>query len=288
LYQPEDSGSKAAEMAFPRLLSAGAGPAARINDAPMAAHDFRTPRLYVEAPLAGGAALPLDRGQANYLINVLRRKTGDPVLVFNGRDGEWRARLETVSRKGAALTVVEQTRPQSAPGDLDYLFAPLKQARLDYLVQKVVELGVSRLVPVLTRHGQVARVNLDRIRANAVEAAEQCGILALPEIAAPIALERLLAEWVPERLMVFCDEEAPVRDPVAVLEEARDTTPPALGPMAITVLVGPEGGFSEDERAGLLKLPNLVRLSLGPRILRADTAAVAVLALVQATLGDWR
>jgi 16S rRNA (uracil1498-N3)-methyltransferase len=254
----------------------------------MAAHDFRTPRLYVEAPLAAGAALPLDRGQANYLINVLRRKTGDPVLVFNGRDGEWRARLDAVSRKGATLTVVEQTRPQTAPGDLDYLFAPLKQARLDYLVQKAVELGVSRLAPVLTRHGQVARVNLDRIRANAVEAAEQCGILALPEIAAPIALERLLAEWVPERLMVFCDEEAPVRDPVAVLEEARDTTPPALGPMATTVLVGPEGGFSEDERAGLLKLPNLVRLSLGPRILRADTAAVAVLALVQATLGDWR
>jgi len=252
----------------------------------MAAHDFRTPRLYVEAPLAAGAALPLDRAQANYLINVLRRETGDPVLVFNGRDGEWRARLEAMSRKATTLTVVEQTRPQTALGNLDYLFAPLKQARLDYLVQKAVELGVSRLVPVLTRHGQVARVNLDRIRANAVEAAEQCGILALPEVAAPIALERLLAEWVPERLMVFCDEEAPVRDPVAVLEEARDT--PALGPMPITVLVGPEGGFAEDERSGLLKLPNVVRLSLGPRILRADTAAVAVLALVQATLGDWR
>jgi 16S rRNA (uracil1498-N3)-methyltransferase len=254
----------------------------------MAAHDFRTPRLFVEASLAAGATLPLDRGQTNYLINVLRRKSGDPVLVFNGRDGEWRAQLDAVSRKGASLTVVEQARPQTAPGDLHYLFVPLKQARLDYLVQKAVELGVSRLVPVLTRHGQVARVNLDRISANAVEAAEQCGILAVPEVAPPIALERLLADWVPERLMVFCDEEAPVRDPVAVLEEARDTTPPALGRMPITVLVGPEGGFAEDERAALLKLPNLVRLSLGPRILRADTAAVAVLALVQATLGDWR
>jgi 16S rRNA (uracil1498-N3)-methyltransferase len=254
----------------------------------MAAYDFRTPRLYVEAPLAAGAALSLDRGQSNYLINVLRRKTGDPVLVFNGRDGEWRGRLDAVSRKGAALAVVEQTRVQPAPGDLHYLFAPLKQARLDYLVQKAVELGVSRLAPVLTRHGQVTRVNLDRIRANTIEAAEQCGILSLPDIAAPIALERLLAEWIPERLMVFCDEEAPVHDPVAVLEEARDTTPPALGPPAITVLVGPEGGFAEDERAVLLKLPNLVRLSLGPRVLRADTAAVAVLALVQATLGDWR
>jgi 16S rRNA (uracil1498-N3)-methyltransferase len=250
--------------------------------------DLRTPRLYLDASLAAGAALSLDRGQTSYLINVLRRKTGDPVLVFNGRDGEWRARLDAVSRKGASLAIVAQTRPQTAPGDLHYLFAPLKQARLDYLVQKAVELGVSRLVPVLTRHGQVARVNLDRLRANAVEAAEQCGILALPDIAAPIPLARLLADWVPERLMVFCDEEAPVRDPVAVLEEARDTTPAALGPMAITVLVGPEGGFAENERAAILKLPNLVRLSLGPRILRADTAAVAVLALVQATLGDWR
>jgi 16S rRNA (uracil1498-N3)-methyltransferase len=254
----------------------------------MPVRDLRSPRIYLEAPLSGGAMLPLDRGQANYLINVLRRKTGDRVLVFNGRDGEWGARVDMVSRKGAALTVDEQTRPQTAPGDLHYVFAPLKQARLDYLVQKAVEMGVSRLAPVLTRHGQVARVNLDRMRANAIEAAEQCGILNVPEIAAPIALERLLAEWVPERLMVFCDEEAPVHDPVAVLAGARDSTPPALGPMPITVLVGPEGGFSEDERAALLKLPNLVRLSLGPRIMRADTAAVAVLALVQATLGDWR
>jgi 16S rRNA (uracil1498-N3)-methyltransferase len=254
----------------------------------MPAPDLRTPRLYLEAPLAAGAGLPLDRGQTNYLINVLRRKTGDPVLVFNGRDGEWRARVDMVTRKGATLTVDEQTRPQTAPGDLHYLFAPLKQARLDYLVQKAVEMGVSRLAPVLTRHGQVARVNLDRIRANAIEAAEQCGILNLPETTAPVALERLLADWVPDRLMVFCDEEAPVRDPVAVLEEARDSIPPALGPMAVSVLVGPEGGFAEDERAALLKLPNLVRLSLGPRIMRADTAAVAVIALVQATLGDWR
>jgi 16S rRNA (uracil1498-N3)-methyltransferase len=259
----------------------------RLND-PMPGHDLRTPRLFLEAALTAGATLSLDREQTNYLVNVLRRKNGDPVLLFNGRDGEWRARVETVSRKGAALTLIEQTRPQTAPGDLDYLFAPLKQARLDYLVQKAVELGVSRLVPVLTQHGQVARVNLDRIRANAIEAAEQCGILNLPAVAPPIALERLVAEWVPERLLVFCDEEAPVHDPVGVLEGARDTTPPTLGPTPVSVLIGPEGGFSEDERAALLKLPNLVRLSLGPRILRADTAAAAVLALVQATLGDWR
>jgi 16S rRNA (uracil1498-N3)-methyltransferase len=282
LYQPEDSGRKAAEM------PAGAfRPATQVDDS-MPAHDLRTPRLYLEAALAAGATLPLDREQANYLVNVLRRKNGDPVLVFNGRDGEWRARLGAASRKAAALTVIEQARPQTAPGDLDYLFAPLKQARLDYLVQKAVELGVSRLVPVLTRHGQVARVNNDRIRANAIEAAEQCGILNLPEIAAPVALARLLTDWVPDRLMVFCDEEAPVTDPIAVLEEARHSSPPLLSPMPVSVLIGPEGGFSEDERAALLKLPNLVRLSLGPRVLRADTAAVAVLALVQATLGDWR
>jgi 16S rRNA (uracil1498-N3)-methyltransferase len=254
----------------------------------MAAYDFRTQRLYVEAPLAAGAVVRLDRAQTNYLINVLRRKLGDPVLLFNGRDGEWRASLADVSRKGAALAVAEQTRQQTAPGDLHYLFAPLKQARLDYMVQKAVELGVSRLVPLRTRHGQVARVNLDRMRANAVEAAEQCGILTLPQVAAPVALEALLADWVPERLMVFCDEEAPVHDPVAVLVEARDSTPALLGPMPVSVLVGPEGGFSHDERAALMTLPNLVRLSLGPRILRADTAAVAVLALVQAVLGDWR
>lgn len=252
----------------------------------MAASDFRTPRLYVEVPLKAGAALSLDRGRTNYLVNVLRRRTGDPVLVFNGRDGEWRARLDGSSRKGTSLAVVEQTRPQTAAGDLHYLFAPLKQARLDYLVQKAVELGASRLVPVLTRHGQVARVNLDRVHANAIEAAEQCGVLNLPEIAVPVALEKLIAGWVPERLIVFCDEEAPVHDPVAVLEQVR--TPALLGPIPVSVLIGPEGGFSEEERAAVLKLPNLVRLSLGPRILRADTAAVAALALIQATLGDWR
>ena len=254
----------------------------------MPAHDLRTPRLYLEAALSAGATLPLDREQTNYLLNVLRRKNGDPVLAFNSRDGEWRARVEAVGRKRAALIVIEQTRPQTASGDLDYLFAPLKQARLDYLVQKAVELGVSRLVPVLTQHGQVARVNLERIRANAIEAAEQCGILNVPEIAAPIALARLLAEWVPERLIVFCDDDAPVADPIAELEEARGSTPPLLRPTPVSVLIGPEGGFAADERAALLKLPHLVRLSLGPRILRADTAAVAVLALVQATLGDWR
>jgi 16S rRNA (uracil1498-N3)-methyltransferase len=252
----------------------------------MADGDTRPPRLYVEAPLAAGAAVALDGAQANYLFNVMRRRPGDAVLVFNGRDGEWRARLAGSARKRAQLVPDEQSRPQSAPGDLHLLFAPLKHARLDYLVQKAVELGASRLVPVITQHTQVARVNLDRMRANAVEAAEQCGLLVVAEIAEPVKLAALLAGWVPERLLVFCDEEAPVHDPVAVLEEAREDK--LAGAMPVSILVGPEGGFSSDEREALLKLPDRVRLSLGPRVMRADTAAVAVLALVQAVLGDWR
>jgi 16S rRNA (uracil1498-N3)-methyltransferase len=287
-YQPDDSGSKAAEFPQPRPDGALAPhPAPKLDDR-MAAYDFRMPRLFVEALLAAGATVALDGAQANYLRKVLRRKPGDPILVFNGRDGEWRASLAGSGRKRASLAVAEQTRPQTAPGDLDYLFAPLKHARLDYMVQKAVELGVSRLVPVFTAYSQVARVNRERMRANAIEAAEQCGILSLPEVAQPVRLDKFLAAWVPERLMVFADEEAPARDPVAALGEARSGGDALVGPIPITVLVGPEGGFSPAERAALTKLPNLVRLSLGPRILRADTAAVAVLTLVQAVLGDWR
>ena len=252
----------------------------------MAAYDFRTPRLYVTAPLEAGATVALDRSQSSYLVNVMRRKPGDSVLLFNGRDGEWLASLSERGRKAFVLSVAERTRAQTPPGDLHYLFAPLKQARLDYMVQKAVELGVSRLVPVLTRHGQVQRVNGERMRANAIEAAEQCGILALPEIAEPIALTKLLAEWIPSRLMVFCDEDAPTGNPVEALAQARGGG--IVGPLPVSVLVGPEGGFAPEEREELTKLPNMVRLSLGPRILRADTAAVAVLALVQAVLGDWK
>jgi 16S rRNA (uracil1498-N3)-methyltransferase len=249
----------------------------------MARYDFRTPRLYVDAPLAAGAKLPLDPGQANYLMNVLRMRDGAGVLAFNGRDGEWRARLTAPSRKETSLTVVEQTRGQPTPPDLHYLFAPLKQARLDYMVQKAVEMGVSRLQPVLTRHTQVARVNRERMRANAIEAAEQCGILNVAEIGEPLDLTGAMAAIAPSRLLVFCDEDADVADPVAALAPHRATgSPPALA-----VLIGPEGGFAEDERAALLRHPRLVRIALGPRILRADTAAVAALTVVQAVLGDW-
>jgi 16S rRNA (uracil1498-N3)-methyltransferase len=252
----------------------------------MARYDFRTPRLHVEAALTRGDTIPLDRAQANYLQNVLRLPPGAAVLVFNGRDGEWRAELREAGRRGAALEIGEQTRAQTAPCDLHWVFAPLKHARLDYMVQKAVEMGVSRLQPIITRHSQVMRVNGGRMRANAVEAAEQCGILTLPEIAEPITLDRFMAARAPDRALIFCDEDAPVQDPVAALAAARKSPAPPRPPLAL--LIGPEGGFAEEERTALLRLPNLVRLALGPRILRADTAAVAALALVQAVLGDWR
>ena len=242
-------------------------------------YDFRTPRLYVDAPLDESATVPLDRSQAHYLTAVMRLKSGAGVLVFNGRDGEWQAAI-TAERRGAVLRIGAQTRPQTAAGDLHYLFAPLKSARLDYMVQKAVEMGVSRLQPVLTRHGQIARVNTARMRANAIEAAEQCGILTLPDIDEPDALTRILGGFDPKRYLIFCDEHAEVADPVLAL-----TKVPRPAPLA--VLIGPEGGFATDERASLLRLPNVVRLALGPRILRADTAAVAALALVQAVIGDW-
>jgi len=245
----------------------------------MPGYDFRSPRLFVEAPLGEGAEVTLNAAQSHYLGTVLRLKPGSQVLVFNGREGEWTARL-AVAKRASALLIDGKTRPQGAAPDLHYLFALLKAARLDYMVQKAVEMGVSRLQPVFTRHGQAARVNTERMRANAIEAAEQCGILTLPEIGEPVALSRLLAEWDAVRRLVFCDENAETADPIVALA--------GLPRSPLAVLIGPEGGFAEDERASLMKLPNVVRLSLGPRILRADTAAVAALALVQAVLGDWR
>ena len=248
----------------------------------MPAYDFRSPRLFVAAPLVAGAMLPLDRAQGHYLTTVLRRKSGDGVLVFNGRDGEWSAEIEG-RKRDVALRLGAKVRDQTAPADLHYLFAPLKSARLDYMVQKAVEMGAARLQPVLTRHGQVARVNLERMRANAIEAAEQCGILSLPAIDEPVALTDVLAGWPTAegtRRLIFCDEGAENTEPVAVLS--------ALPRSPLAVLVGPEGGFAEDERAALRAAPFVTAISLGPRILRADTAAVAALAIVQAVLGDWR
>ena len=245
----------------------------------MARYDFRTVRLFVEAGLAAGAEVPLSREQGNYLQNVLRLPAGAPVLVFNGRDGEWRALLSG-GRRVPVLKVESLQREQSAAGDLGYVFAPLKHARLDYMVQKAVEMGAAVLLPVLTQHTQVSRVNLERMRANVIEAAEQCGILEVPSVEEPLPFDRWLATITPDRVLIFCDEEAEIADPIEALRHA-----PA-GPA--TLLIGPEGGFAETERRALLGRARVVRLSLGPRILRADTAAVAALALVQAVRGDWR
>jgi len=243
--------------------------------------DFRSPRLYVDAPLAAGGRVPLDRDQGNYLGNVLRLGSGARVLVFNGRDGEWQAAISGRKRP-EHLDIVTISRGQDRLPDLHYVFAPLKHARLDYMVQKAVEMGASALQPVLTRFTQVTRVNTERMRANVIEAAEQCGILSLADVAEPVALDRYLGAREQARLLVFCDEAAEVSNPLQALQQGLADT------AGIDILIGPEGGFAEDERALLLRQPKTLRLSLGPRILRADTAGVAALALVQAALGDWR
>ena len=245
----------------------------------MAGHDFRTPRLFLTSNLATGAEPELTKGQANYLLNALRLSAGDAVLAFNGRDGEWLSRLAGDKRR-PRLAVESRTRPQSEGTNLVYAFAPLKHTRLDYMVQKAVEMGAAVLAPVLTQHTQVTRVNLDRMRANVIEAAEQCGILSIPRVDEPTTLDRFIAGIAGDAVLVFCDEEAGAQDPIAALAAS-----PA-GP--IVLLVGPEGGFAESERRALLDRERVVRLSLGPRILRADTAAVAALAIVQAARGDWR
>jgi 16S rRNA (uracil1498-N3)-methyltransferase len=241
--------------------------------------DFDAPRLFVEAPLKAGQTVALERNQSNYLGNVLRLAAGDTILVFNGRDGEWQAQIAGRKRPDA-LVIVAPTRPQDRLPDIAYVFAPLKHARLDYMVQKAVEMGASSLQPVLTRHTQVSRVNSERMRANVIEAAEQCGILSLAEVAEPMPLDRYLGQRQPARLLVFCDEAAETANPVQALQQGSAAD-------GIDILIGPEGGFAAEERALLLRQPRTLRLSLGPRILRADTAGVAALALVQAALGDW-
>jgi 16S rRNA (uracil1498-N3)-methyltransferase len=247
----------------------------------MAEYDFNAPRLFVDAPLQAGARIELDRGQANYLLNVLRLRNGESVLVFNGRDGEWRAEVSVEGRKSADLVCAEQTRAQGPLPDLIYAFAPLKHARLDYMVQKAVEMGAGVLQPVLTQRTQSTRVNLERMRSNAIEAAEQCGILSIPHIREEENLVKFLNGLERERVVVFCDEDAPVSNPVQALATLRNNQP------SLAVIVGPEGGFTDQERALVAAHERCVRVSLGPRILRADTAAVAALAVVQSVLGDW-
>ena len=230
--------------------------------------------------------------QSNYLLNVLRMKAGDRMLVFNGADGEWRAQIAGAGKRGAVLQIVDQVRAQIGGPDIDYVFAPLKRSRLDYMVQKAVEMGVARLRPVLTRRTIAERVNLERMRANAIEAAEQCGVLRIPLVAEPQKLSTLLADWDANRRLIFCDEDAARASPLDVLQKELRTTeggsPVAKKAPPLAVLVGPEGGFAPDERELLRSKHYAVPISLGPRIMRADTAAVAALALVNAVAGDWR
>jgi len=239
----------------------------------------KLPRLFVKSPLRTGAEIVLEPDQGHYLANVLRLKPADQVLLFNGTHGEWCARLVTVGKKKVQLTAEHQTRPQDEGPDLHYLFAPIKRARLDYMAQKATEMGVSVLQPAITRRTIAERVKTERLQANAIEAAEQCGILRVPEVRAPEKLGDLLNGWDESRRLIFADEAAPTASPLDTLA-AQDP-----GPLA--VLIGPEGGFEPEERAALLRAPFVVPVSLGPRVMRADTAAVACLALVNAVLGDW-
>ena len=241
--------------------------------------NYKMQRLYVESGLAAGQAIEPSQQQNHYLANVLRLAEGAELLVFNGRDGEWLARVTAMTRKAVRLSAVEQTRPQPEPSDLVYCFAPLKQGRLDYLVQKAVEMGAGVLQPVVTQHTQVAKAGSDRITANAIEAAEQCGILAIPEVREAISLDRLLAGWEGSRRLIFCDEDASTNNPLPALQR--------IAEKKLGLLVGPEGGFSDAERQQLRALPFVTAIPLGPRILRADTAAVAALAVIQAAIGDW-
>ena len=200
-------------------------------------YDFRSPRLYVEDDLGDGTHVPLAREQANYLLNVMRLGDGAAVLTFNGRDGEWLARVEKAGKRQANLVLERMTRPQTSGPDVHYLFAPLKRARLDYMVQKATEMGVARLQPVLTRHTVAERVNGERMRANVIEASEQCGILRVPEVAAPERLDRVLASWDASRRLIFCDEGAPIGDPIAALRE----TLPALSSSCRRLCAPPPG-----------------------------------------------
>lgn len=237
-------------------------------------------RLFVGAQLAAGVPVEPTREQANYLFNVMRLGQGDAIALFNGRDGEWRAEVAQTGKRGGRLECVEQTREQDDGPDLDLLFAPLKKARTDFVAEKATEMGVRRLRPMLTRHTNAERVNIDRLRAHGIEAAEQCGIMTVPEVMAPQTLAAALDAWDPSRRIMFCDETR--GGPPAAQALA------AAGPGPWAVLIGPEGGFSVDETARLRSGPWAIPVALGPRVLRADTAAVAALALWQATLGDWR
>ena len=242
--------------------------------------NFRMQRLFIDVPLHAEAVCEANAEQFNYLANVLRMSDGSEILLFNGRDGEWKATVSFPSRKKIILTPSEQTRPQPTPSDLHYLFAPLKVGRMDYLVQKAVEMGAGQLQPVLTQHVQGKIHNTEKLRANAIEAAEQCGILSIAEVAEPVKLKDLLDTWPQDRRIIYCDEGDAGQNPLPILRGITETKR--------ALLVGPEGGFSEEERELLRARSFITPIPLGPRILRADTAAVAALAVIQAAIGDWK
>lgn len=234
-------------------------------------------RLYIDQGLAPGQAVPLSRDQAHYLSGVMRLAAGAEIAVFNGRDGEWSARIESLSKRGGSLVPETQTAPQRNPPDLWLIFAPIKKARTDFIVEKAAELGAARIVPVQTDHTNAERIRQDRLQAHAVEAAEQCGGTFVPAVEDLVPLARLLDGWDGGRRILWADE--------ALAGPAQTLAGLPPGPWAI--LIGPEGGFSEAERRRLSAMDAVTRISLGPRILRADTAAVAALTLWQAALGDW-
>lgn len=237
-------------------------------------------RLHVPGPLMAGMAIAATPAQAHYLAVVMRRAAGDPVLLFDGRSGEWRARITFLARKAAMLAVEEQTRPQRAEPDLWLLAPVLKRETTEWMVEKAAELGVSRILLTTSARSAVTRTNPDRLAAIAIEAAEQCDRLTVPEVAAPAPLARVLASWPAGRHLLVGDESRTAPPATAVIAGA--------GPGAWALLVGPEGGFTGGELDGFRKLPFCLAASLGPRVLRAETAAVAGLALIQALAGDWR
>jgi 16S rRNA (uracil1498-N3)-methyltransferase len=237
-------------------------------------------RLYLTPPLAAGAAVVLAPGQTHHLRTVLRLAPGAAVSAFNGRDGEWLCRIAELDRDRGSLAVEQRLRPVEPEADLWLVFAPIKRARLDWLVEKATELGVSALLPVWTRHTQAERLNLDRLRAHAVAAAEQSERLSVPELRAPHPLDAILGAWPAERRLIVCDETGEGEPIGAALA--------GLGPGPTAFLTGPEGGFAETELASLSKFTFVSRVGLGPRVLRADTAALAALSAFQAIAGDWR
>jgi 16S rRNA (uracil1498-N3)-methyltransferase len=236
-----------------------------------------TPRLFVEQPLSEGAMVQVAGGQAHYLLSVLRTKTGDPVKLFDGHSGEWLAVAENVGKRDLVLAVQARLREAEAVPDLWLVAAPIKKGRIDWVAEKACELGVARLAPVITRRTVIDRINTDRLRTHMIEAAEQCGRTALPDLAEPVKLAALLRDWPAGRALYFADETGG-----APAFEAMRARP---GPAAI--LIGPEGGFDPEERDIIRALPEAVGISLGPRILRAETAAAAAAALWMAAAGDW-